>query len=341
MREKEASPQLFGTLRPLALIALALVLSLAVPAGAGQGRHIVLLPTINFTDFQVWESKYYPVDVLGERMAQHLAKLLRRDPLTDVTLLDEGAAEVWFANPYRQGDFAIQVELYSVLSKEREVLGTFEKGDISLRIRVYDGSDGSLYTSQRATGKDQRYTFDPGDDRLFFWTARDLPLFDLLHKDGLDLFRLTPADRGERMSRLTWKQFASTSTWQAVMNALGDGAARISTWENREFLVIGRITAPTAASTAKRREYIVTLGQSDALSVGDVLQVVRSDSYVTVDPENPLSVLPRVIGNVKVIKILQSQSVVVVVNERKKERIELNDLVMAPLYGPKKVAPIK
>jgi hypothetical protein len=337
----------------LKMSAVALVLFLcflfSADAYASARKTVLLLPALNFTDFEIWESKFYPVNVLEQKMTEHLASLLRRDPFTDVRILDETGAERWFAGDRRPGDVAVQMELFSVLAKEREVLGSFEKADVSLRVRVYDGGSGQIQDSRIASGKDQRYTFNPGDDRLYFLNAREYPvleilqtnLFNRIHKDGLDLLRLTPPDKGQKMSRPTWKQFSSTSHWQAFKNAIADAAGGISGISDEQFSLIGRIIAPTAESTPRRREYIITLGRKNSLAVGDILQVVRGDTYVTVDPENPVVVVPRVVGNVKVTKLMDSESVVVLINEKSKDPVQLNDLVRASSFGTKKAAPLK
>ncbi|NLK18806.1 MAG: hypothetical protein GX310_03355, partial [Synergistaceae bacterium] len=208
--------------RAAALLLLFLVFSRGVPGEASR-RTLAILPTLNFTGFEVWESKYYPVNTLEQKMTEYLAALLRQDPLADVRILDEGGAERWFAGGRRPGDFAVQMEIFSVMVKEREALGTYERSNISLRVHVYDGGSGQRQDSRIATGKDSRFTFDPGDDRLYFLNARDYPVFGIfqdsilgeIHKDGLDLLRLTPPDKGQKMSRPTWKQFSYTSHWQA------------------------------------------------------------------------------------------------------------------------------
>ena len=91
---------------------------------------------------------------------------------------------------------------------------------------------------------------------------------------------------------------------------------------------IGRIISPTADSKRRRREYIISIGREDALRVGDILDVVRSVIYVTVDPEHPIVVLPKSIGRVKVISVQERNAVVRVVKDNKKEPIQLKDLVM-------------
>lgn len=341
------------------LIVICCLLSSETAHGAGR-KTIFLLPTQNFTEFEIWESKYYPVNVLGQKMTEYLASLLRRDPFTEVRILDEGEAERWFAGARRAGDFAVRMELFSALVKEREALGTFENARINLRVHVYDGGGGKIQDSRIAAGKDQRYTFDPGDDRLYFLNAREYPILQVfqtsilneIHKDGLDLLRLTPEYKGQKMTRPTWKQFSSTSHWQAFKNAIENTAGEIAGVSAPDdggfgeggagdFALMGRIIAPTASSTARRREYIITLGRKDSLALGDILQVVEGDSYITVDPENPVVVVPRVKGNVKVTKLMDNESIVVLINEKSKDPVQLNDLVQAFTTGPKKAAPLR
>ena len=300
-------------------------------------RHIVLLPTQNYTEYEVWDSKYYPVNVLEQKMTDYLASLLRDNPFTDVSILNDDQALRWMDDPvFRQCSFAVRMELHRVLAKQRDVFGSFEKGDVSLRVRIYNPMETGLVESFVASGKDQRYTFDPGDDQLFLLNTRT-SLIDIIYRDGLDFLRLTPAYKGQKMSRPTWAQFSGTPYWQAFKNAINDVAAGIASIKDGELYVIGRIISPTANSTKKNREYIITLGKENAIAAGDILQVIRGDTYVTVDPENPVVVLSRVIGNVKVIKVMSEQAVVRLVNERAKDPVQLNDLVTAPPYGKKKV----
>ena len=311
------------------------------PLEAASPRHIVLLPTLNYTEYEIWESKYYPVNVLESKMTEYLASLLRQNPFTDVSILDDSQAQRWMNDPYsRQGAFAVQMELYSVLAKEREVLGSFEKGDVSLRVRIYSAADAELETSYISSGKDQRYTFNPGDDRLYLLNTRT-SIIDIFYRNGLDFLRLTPPEKGQKMSRLTWQQFSGTPYWQAFKNAIKGVAVGIADMRDGELAVIGRIIAPTANSTRRNREYIITLGRQDALAVGDILQVVRGDTYITVDPENPVVVLPGVVGNVRVIRTMSEQAVVRLLNENSQNPVQLNDLVTTPPYGTKKVAPLR
>ncbi|MDR1873558.1 MAG: hypothetical protein LBQ90_00885 [Synergistaceae bacterium] len=328
---------------------LALWLAFAHSAGAQEPRRlsVVLFPTENQTDLEVWQSKYYPYSVLEQKMTEYLATLFYNSPLIDVTVLDENGMNRWLSQPYRDEDMALQMELYNARMKEREISGTVETGRVALRMKIYDTVDGERFATRVAAGKSTRYTFNPGDDGLFWIDTLIVPL-TLPFKDGLDPLGLTRvSDKGQRMSRPTWQQFSGTSHWQSIKNAIEEGyheaMGQVSNVIRRNdpdsvengddsfspsFATAGRIISPTAQSTRKRREYIISLGRSDAIRVGDVLDVVRGDTYVTVDPEHPVVVMPQTIGKVRVVSVQEKNAVVRVIRDNKKEPVRLKDVVI-------------
>jgi hypothetical protein len=339
-----------------ALLLMALAFA-APPVFALEQRQITvaLFPTENNTDLQVWQSKYYPYSILEEKMTEYLASLFADSPMTDVVILDENGMNRWLSQPYRGEDMAFQMELYDALAKDgRGVLGTNSKGRFQLRLKAFDAVNAERFATRIAVGRDRRYTFEADGEKLFWLDAMvSLPV---PFKDGLDLLGLTRTeDKGQKMSRPTWAQFSSTAHWQALKNAVKDAyheaMGQVSAALKRNdpegyaagdipfnpFAVnVGRIISPTAGSTRKKREYVVSIGREDALRVGDVLDVVRSDTYITVDPENPVAVVPRTagrvhpsaIGRVRVLSVQERTAVVRVIRDNRKEPIQLNDLVM-------------
>ncbi len=332
---------------------LVLLLGLAAEAQEPRRLSVVLFPTENNTDLEVWQSKYYPYSVLEQKMTEFLATLFYNSPLIDVAILDENGMNRWLNQPHRTEDMALQMELYSAVLKERQAVGTIETGRVNLRMKIFDAVDAEQFATRVAEGKDKRYTFDPGDDKLF-WIDTMIVSLPIPFRDGFDVLGLTQvADKGQKMSRPTWQQFSGTSHWQAIKNAIGDGYRQAmgqvsnalkrnnpaaeedgSTDFSPSFATVGRIISPTAASTRKKREYIISMGREDAVRVGDVLDVVRSDTYVTVDPEHPVVVLPQTIGKVKVVSVQEKNAVVRVVKDSKKAPIQLKDLVVKTT-GPK------
>ncbi|NLL37259.1 MAG: hypothetical protein GX256_07040 [Fretibacterium sp.] len=321
--------------------------------GDGPRRlSVVIFPTENTTGLEVWESKYYPYNVLERKMSDYLEVLFKRSALIDVRVLDENGMNRWLNGPRKPDDMAVQMELFEARLKEREVMGRVDTGTVNLRMRLFDARRAEQFATRTASGADRRYTFE-GAENLYWMDVAFVSLpFPL--KGGLDLFGLTGTrDRGQRMSRPTWSQFRDSSHWQAIQNAISDAydqamgqvSAAIrrnepdAEAEGRDFFspsftTVGRIISPTANSKRKRREYIISLGRQDSIRVGDVLEVVRSDTYVTVDPEHPVVVLPKTVGKVKVLSVQEKNAVVRVIRDNKKEPIQLKDIVIK-VTGPR------
>ena len=318
----------------------------ARPASAQRRLSVVLFPTENYTDIQIWESRFFPYSVLERRMTEYLAALFNNSPTVDVTILDENGMNRWLNQPHRMEDMAVQMELHGAVLKERNVLGRMETGQVRLRVRIYDAS-AEQFATRIATGRDRRYTFEPGEDGLF-WLNATVTSLPVPFRGGLDLLGLTGSRyRGPRMSRPTWQQVSGTSHWQAIKNAVKDaheeamahvsralrrnepdayvlGVAPFSPFATN----VGRIISPTADSTRRSRRFIISKGREAALRIGDILEVVRSDTYVTVDPENPIAVIPNTVGRVRVIDLQERTAVVQVIQDNRREPIQLMDLVM-------------
>ena len=309
--------------------------------------HIKLFPVINQTDFQVWESKYYPYSILEIKINDYLASLFMDNPRMDAEVLDSYGMKRWLASPKRDGDMAAQIEIYSALMKTREnVLGNFDTNAIAMRVRVYDSINAENFADQPVHGKDKRYTFAPSEGQLFYLDSMiSLPI---PFADGLDLLGLTKSKyKGQKMTYPTWAQFNETSTWQAFKNATkaahnqimmqtsgaitrNSGGSEIATALTGSFSsAVGRIISPTASSTRRKREYIISLGELDSVSVGDILDVIRSDTYITVDPDRPVVVIPKEIGKVRVKWVQEREAIVTVTQEKdKKDPIQLKDIVI-------------
>lgn len=319
---------------------------------AGQRRlSVVIFPTINSTELEIWQSKYYPYNVLEEKMSEYLESLYKTSPLIDARVLDEAAMNRWLSGSRSGDDMAVQLELYSAIMKDKHVVGTASSGRVLVRIRVFDRARVREVAVRNVRGKSARFTLD--DDASVFWFDAAVAGLGIPFENGLDLFGLTQSKyKGQQMSRPTWDQFKGTAYWQAIKNAIAN-AHRESLDQVRnvirsnepgsaltardsfsdKYATIGRILAPTATSTRKKRDYIISLGRFaqgslDGVRVGEVLDVIRADTYVTVVPDNPVVVLPKVVGKVKVIKVYEDNAIVRVVKDNKKEPVTLKDLVV-------------
>lgn len=335
------------------LLCVVMLLCLFGVCEAEQQRRIsvVIFPTINSTGLEVWESKYYPYNVLEQKMSNYLEELFKRSPLVEARVLDEAAMNRWLSGSRRGDDMALQMELYSAVLKDRRIIGTIDKGKVLIRLRVYDTRRVQELTVRTVKGTDARFTLDSAEG--VYWVDAAITGLGMPFENGLDILGLTERKyQGQRMSRPTWAQFQGSSHWQAIKNAINeaydqslnqirnairsnDPTAELTARDSfsSSYETIGRILAPTATSTRRRREYIISLGSTargalDSVKVGEVLDVVRADTYVTVVPDNPVVVLPKVVGKVKVIKVYDDNAIVRVIKDNKKEPVTLKDLVV-------------
>ena len=323
-------------------------------AGGQRGQRrlsIVIFPTINSTGLEIWESKYYPYNVLEQKMSEYFESLYKRSPLVEARVLDEAAMNRWLSGSRRGDDMAVQLEMYSATLKDKHILGTAETGKVLLRLRVYDSRRAGQLAVRNVKGTDRRFTLDSDED--VFWFDAAIAGLGIPFEGGLDLFGLTKSNyKGQKMSRLTWNQFQGSSHWQAIKNSINaayeesmnqirnviranEPDAQLLANDNfsTSYETIGRILAPTATSTRKRRDYIISLGRFangalDSVKVGEILDVVRADTYVTVVPSDPVVVLPKVVGKVKVIKVYDDNAIVRVVQDNRKEPVTLKDIVV-------------
>lgn len=331
---------------------LCLCLCPCLACADGQRRlSVVIFPTINSTGLEVWESKYYPFNVLEEKMSEYLEQLFKLSPLIEARVLDEAAMNRWLSGSRKGDDMAVQLELYQAIMKDKHVVASAQTGRALIRLRVYDRNRVQEVGVRNVKGTDRRITLDSDED--VYWLNAAVNGHGIPFVYGFDFFGLTNQPyKGQKMSRPTWDQFKNTSHWQSIKKAIeqaykesmaqvrnvirsNEPDARLTANDNfsASYTTIGTILAPTATSTRKRRDYIISLGSSangafDRVRVGEVLDVVRADTYVTVVPENPVVVLPKVVGKVKVIKVYDDNAVVRVVRDNKKEPITLKDIVV-------------
>ena len=311
----------------------------------------MIFPTINSTELEVWQSKFYPYNVLEQKMSEYLESLFKSSPLIEARVLNEEAMNRWLSGSRRGDDMAVQLELYNATLKERHIVGTAQTGRALIRLRVYDRAKVQELAVRNVQGSDKRFTLDSDED--IYWFDSAISGLGIPFEYGLDLFGLAKQPyKSQRMSRPTWDQFKGSSHWQSIKNAINEAYrqsmnqvrnvirsnepdAKLTANDNfsPSYLTVGRIISPTATSTRKKRDYIISLGgiangALDSVKAGEVLEVVRADTYITVDPENPVVVLPNVIGKVKVIKVYDDNAIVRVIKDNKKEPVTLKDIVI-------------
>lgn len=274
-----------------------------------QGLDIALFPVLNDTPQKVWPNKYYPGDILPEKIEQYVLEYLLDSPLISVTPLDERGAAQWLSGEERYEDLGLRIEIYRFSLNKSTVIGSKYGAQVSLRMSLYDAFSGEKVYSQSYTARNSRWTPDFRPDT---W--------------------LSP--QGQKVATY-WQPFTESPYWEALKDATQQ-AMKDLTQGYTGYQLAGRILAPTEDSTEKERKYIISLGKKHSLRIGDLLGVIRSDTYITVDPEHPVVLLPELAGKVRVLFIKDQEAVVQVVTEDEESPIELRDIVILPLFGARK-----
>ena len=319
-------------MRKFAYVVLLLALLCGVSEAGGQRRmSIVIFPTINSTGLEIWESKFYPYNVLEQKMSNYLEELYKRSPLIEARVLDEAAMNRWLSGSRRGDDMAVQLEMYSAVLKSKHVVGTADSGKVLLRLRVFDSRRAGEVAVRNVKGTDRRFTLDSDED--VYWFDSAIAGLGIPFEGGLDLFGLT--SHWQAIKKSIYAAYEESLTQIRNVIRSNEPSAQLTANDNfsTSYETVGRILAPTATSTRKRRDYIISLGKFangslDGVKVGEVLDVVRADTYVTVVPSDPVVVLPKVVGKVKVIKVYDDNAVVRVIRDNKKEPVTLKDLVV-------------
>lgn len=305
---------------------------------------VVIFPAQNSTELQVWESKFYPYDILTQKMNDYLESMFKRSPFIDVRVLDEAGMNRWLSSSRRGDDMAVQIELFSSTMHDRHIIGNYESGKFLIRLKVYDTARAKQIAVKNVKGTDRRFTLDSQED--LFWFESTVRGLGRPFTEGLDLFNLTQGkDKGQKMSRPTWAQFNGTPYWEAIKKAIQEAQSQAMaqirnavrsndpTDNFASYQTVGRIISPTKDSKRNHRKYIISLGRfakgdQDSVRVGEILDVVRSDTYITVSPEDPVAIIPQSVGKVRVIQVFDDNAIVLVIRSDKKEPVQLNDLVI-------------
>lgn len=313
------------------------------------GIDIAVLPVINDTPIEVWESKYYPLDVFDQKVTEEFVALLMEYPYARIVTLTKEEEPYWLRGGGPGTDIGIRLHFYRLKMTDRQHLGSDRMGYVALRMEIFDGVTRQLSYASSIAGEDRRFTFSPGDGRIFYLTHQpesgkllflrplDLLPVNKMFPRGLDFWQLfpDPKDYEQPMRKPLWNSFKGTPYWNAFKKALRK--SRDTLFDGISgYKMVGRIISPTKDELKKhppkRRRYIISLGMVEGVREGDLLKVMRSDRYDTVDPERPVVILPTEGGTVKVLKVQSHEAIVEVVKEDKDEPIKLKDLVVMPLY---------
>lgn len=281
----------------------------AAAVSPGERLHMrMVAPVENNTPFRVWGSKYYPGDVLAEKMTDHFFRRLKEVPRMQASKVLGKNPDFWASANYSPSDLVVMVALEQFNYKKKDTISSRVYWDVAVRMQVYNSGSKRLVYETIVREKDERQY--------------------VLYNDIMET------------EPVYWDVFEKSPYWPAICKALDEAFLQVVDGYNG-YRVVGQIVAKAervdgSLSVPKKQRdklYHVNVGREDSLRVGDLLVVTRASSVRTVAPETPEMHFPQVVGRVRVVFIKGQDAVVEIVKESSEAPIQLGDAVSTPLYG--------
>jgi hypothetical protein len=281
----------------------------AMVAEPGERFDLYLVsPIQNNSTVKVWGSRYYPGDVLPEKMEDYFLRRLRQIPRLDPVMITGADLEYWPASRFNMRDVVVRINLEEFYYRKKDMLGSKVRWDVALHMYIYDAQSGRIIYDS---------VIERRDDRFY-----------VLYNDMLET------------KPIYWDDFKNTPYWSAIRRALDDAFDDLIRGYNG-YRIVGQIVAKaervdgSLSVPAKKQDklYHINLGREDSVKVGDVFAVTRSSSVRTIAPETPEMHFPQIAARVRVVFVKGLDAVVEVVKESSGAPIQLGDSVSAPLYG--------
>jgi hypothetical protein len=269
----------------------------------------IVTPVTNNTELRVWMNKYYPGDILPEKMTDYMLRRMREIPRVNVEQVSGANPDQWDMMGSSRNDLVIETNLEQFDYYKNDTLGSRVRWDIVLHMYVYNSSKRLIYDT--------------------VVRERDIRHY-VLYTDVME--------RGP----IYWETFEKSPYWPALRHALDEGLEDVLDGYNG-YRIVGRIVARaervdgSLSMPRKKRDkiYHIDLGIEDSVQVGDILSVTRASSVRTVAPETPEIHFPQIVGRVRVIFVKGRDGVVEVVKESVDAPIQLGDALSAPLREPR------
>jgi hypothetical protein len=297
----------FLTVLPVILVGARAACAIVAERGERFNLYLVT-PIQNNSVAKVWGSRYYPGDVLPEKMEDYFLRRLRQIPRLDPIVIAGVEPEYWTASWFDMRDVVVKISLEEFYYRKKDTLGSKVRWDVALHMYIYDApSRRIIYDS----------VIERRDDRFY-----------VLYTDMLET------------KPIYWDEFKNTPYWSAIRHALDDAFEELAEGYNG-YRIVGQIVAKaervdgSLSVSAKKQDklYHINLGREDSVKVGDIFAVTRSSSVRTIAPETPEMHFPQIVGRVRVVLVKGLDAVVEVIKESSRGPIQLGDSVSAPLYG--------
>jgi hypothetical protein len=283
----------------------------AIALDKGERVSVALVtPVANNTELRVWMNKYYPGDILPEKMTNYMLRRMREIPRVNVEQVSGAGPDYWDMMGSSRSDLVIETNLEQLNYYKKDTLGSKVSWDIVLHIYVYNSSKKLIYDTV------------VGEHDIRYY---------VLYTDVME--------RGP----IYWDKFEKSPYWLALRHAMDEGLEDVLAGYNG-YRMVGRIVARAervdgSLSVPRKKTdkiYHIDLGTEDSVQVGDILSVTRASSVRTIAPETPEMHFPQIVGRVRVIFVKGRDGVAEVVKESGDAPIQLGDALSAPLRGPRR-----
>ena len=272
----------------------------------------VVAPISNNSGFRVWGSKYYPGDVLSEKMTEHFFRRMNEIPRVSASKVMGTDPSYWAVSGYSPSDMVVKVDLEQFQYSKKDMIGSKVKWDVVLHMSVYNAvSKRIVYETVVREADERQY---------------------VLYNDVMET------------KPVYWDEFEKGPYWPAIRKALDEALDEVVDGYNG-YRIVGRIVAKAervdgSLSVPKKKQdklYHVNIGREDSVRIGDILSVTRASSVRTIAPESPEMHFPQVVGRVKVIFVKGQDAIVEILKESRDAPIQLGDALSAPLRGKRGV----
>jgi hypothetical protein len=281
----------------------------AIAIEPGERLHMRLVtPIENNSGFSVWGSRYYPGDVLSEKMTDYVFRKMREIHRVDASRLISFNPDSWVTDGFSGNDVVLRINLEEFSYKKKDTIGSKVFWDVVLHTYVYNGATRELMFDSIVEERDERH----------------YPLYQ-------DFLETNP---------IYWEIFEKSPYWPAIRSALDDALAEVAEGYNG-YRVVGQIVAKAervdgSLSVPKKSQdklYHINLGRVDSVKEGDILAVTRASSVRTIAPETPEMHFPQIVARVRVIFVKERDAVVMIIKESADGPVQLGDSVSEPLAG--------
>lgn len=293
---------------------------------------VEVMQTMNTSGYEVWHSRFYPIDVLEEKITSYCISQLKRSPF--IRIYNETAS-----TGQAKKDISLQLEIYSLLEKDKDFFVQDKRSTVRMRMKLYDTLGTEIPYVTSVVKKDQRIIPSPGDDRLFFLSARGFSPFDPLYKDGIDLFRLAPREDKNNFTHPVWDDFKHSTTWAAckkAIDAMLDEVTEGFTGLYHTASILRSITTNDVKGKEKSTphvQYIISAGHFEGIKKGDILTVFREKTYKGISSNKHETTFPEEVGKVVVVQVSAHNAIVetVLKEEGERDEVTLSDMVFIPV----------